>query len=126
LDYNGQAAPYIQYAYVRASSILRKIDNEIPLTIKPNYDLKKVEIELIDLISTTPNVIERSAKEYKPLLIANHVFELAKTFNDFYMQCPVLKGEEHIRKSRIRLVAATRQSIANCLGLLGINAPDIM
>ena len=50
LDYNGQAAPYIQYAFVRASSILRKIDMDIPESLVPDYDLKPVEIELIDLI----------------------------------------------------------------------------
>jgi len=126
LDYNGQAAPYIQYASVRANSILRKVGMDIPGSIRPEYELKKVEIELIDLISMTPNIIERSAREYKPLLIANHSFDLAKTFNDFYMQCPVLKAEEPIRSSRLRLVAAARQAMENCLRLLGIKAPDIM
>ena len=126
LDYNGQAAPYIQYAYVRASSILRRVDMNIPETLEPDYELNSAEIELIDLISMTLNIVERAAKEYKPLLVANHAFELAKTFNDFYMQCPVLKAEEPIRSSRLRLVTAARQTIGNCLNLLGIKAPEIM
>ncbi|KPL76006.1 hypothetical protein ADN00_11625 [Ornatilinea apprima] len=126
LDFNGQAAPYIQYAYVRANSILKKVEGDLPGSFAPTYELAPVEVELINVISKLPNEIQRSAKEMRPLLISNIAFELAKAFNDFYNQCPVLQAEPEIRDMRLRLVAAARQAIANCLRLLGIQAPDVM
>ncbi|NMC52315.1 MAG: arginine--tRNA ligase [Chloroflexi bacterium] len=126
LDFNGQAAPYIQYAYVRANSILKKAEGELPGSFAPTYELAPVEVELINVISRLPNEIQRSAKDMRPLLISNIAFELAKAFNDFYNQCPVLQAEPEIRDMRLRLVAASRQAIANCLRLLGIQAPDVM
>lgn len=126
LDFNGQAAPYIQYAYVRASSILRKSDRPLPLALAPGYELMPVEIELIELMSRLPNVVQQAAREYRPLHIANLSYELARTFNDFYNQCPVLMADEHVRNFRLRLVAAARQTIQNCLRLLGITAPQVM
>ncbi len=132
LDFNGQAAPYIQYAHVRATSILRKAGNNpkegngISATVFPIFELHPSEVALIDLISHLPQEIQRSAKEYRPLYIANLAYDLARTFNDFYNQCPVLSAEPSVRAFRLRLVAAARQVIANALALLGISAPQAM
>jgi arginyl-tRNA synthetase len=126
LDFNGQAAPYIQYAYVRANSILRKVDNEIPEDLLPTYELTQPEITLVDLIGRIPEEIQKAARDLKPLIITNQAYELARAFNDFYTQCPVLGVEEPQRSTRIRLVAAARQAIANSLALLGITAPQAM
>jgi arginyl-tRNA synthetase len=126
LDFNGQAAPYIQYAYVRANSILRKSGSAVPQALTPEYELMPVEIELIELISRLPKEVQRAAKEYRPLHIANLSYDLASTFNDFYNQCPVLTAEDHIRSVRLRLVAAARQALENCLNMLGITAPQVM
>ncbi|HVN54737.1 MAG TPA: arginine--tRNA ligase [Anaerolineaceae bacterium] len=125
LDFNGQAAPYIQYAHVRANSILRRVE-EMPGSTLPPAELSPVEIALVDLISRFPKEVQRAAAEYRPLYIATLAFEMAKAFNDFYNQCPVLQAEPGLRASRIRLVAAARQAIANCLALLGITAPQAM
>lgn len=126
LDFNGQAAPYIQYAHVRANSILRRLEETLPSSFTPEYDLEPAEVQLVDLISRIPGEIQRAAQEYKPLHIANLAYDLAKAFNDFYTQCQVLKASPEIRANRLRLVAATRQVIANLLNLLGIQAPDLM
>ncbi len=134
LDFNGQAAPYIQYAHVRASGILRKLQAEDPQisplspaqALTPNYPLEPSEIQLIDLISRLPGEVQRAAQEYKPLYLANLAYAIAKAFTDFYAQCPVLKAEPGVRAFRLRLVAAARQAIANCLYLLGIEAPQVM
>jgi arginyl-tRNA synthetase len=126
LDFNGQAAPYIQYAHVRANSILRKMEGSLPGPLTPQYPLEPAEIQLVDLISRLPGEIQRAADEYKPLQITNHVYELARAFNDFYTQCQVLKAQPEVRDVRLRLVAATRQSIANLISLLGIEAPEVM
>jgi len=126
LDFNGQAAPYIQYAHVRANSILRRMEGPLPNAFTPAYDLEPAEIQLVDLISRLPGEIQRASQEYKPLHIANLAYDLAKAFNDFYTQCQVLKASTEVRANRLRLVAATRQVIAILLNLLGIEAPDLM
>ena len=126
LDFNGQAAPYIQYAHVRANSILRRMEELLPGPCTPKYSLEAPEVQLIDLISRIPGEIQRAASEYKPLHIANLAYELARAFNDFYTQCQVLKADPDVRAFRLRMVAAARQSIANLLNMLGIEPPEVM
>lgn len=126
MDVNGQAAPYIQYAFVRANSILRKVHFSIPENVESGYTLSIAEIELIDTLSRFPQEVEKSAKEMRPLLIANYAFDLAKAFSNFYNQCPVLTAEAQIRNFRLALTAASRQVIQNSLGLLGIQVPEVM
>ncbi len=126
LDFNGQAAPYIQYAGVRANSILRKAGGIVPPGVDLDYDLTSEEIELIDLISRVPKEIQRSAAECKPLFIANLAYDIARAFNNFYRQCPVIQAEPAVRDFRLRIAAASRQAIVNCLALLGIDTPEVM
>jgi len=130
LDFNGQAAPYIQYAHVRANSILRKAGvkqaGELAEGAGYTYPLAASEVQLIDLISRFPKEVLRAANELKPLHIANIAYELARSFSDFYNECPVLIAEEPVRSGRLRLVAAARQALANSLRLLGITAPESM
>jgi arginyl-tRNA synthetase len=126
LDFNGQAAPYIQYAYVRAGSILRKAGGVIPEAKLHSYPMSQSEIQLVDLISRLPDEVQRAAAEMRPLYVANLAYELARAFSDFYNECPVLQVEEPIRSGRLRIVAAVRQSLVNALALLGITAPEAM
>lgn len=126
LDFNGQAAPYIQYAHVRANSILRRFDEHLPGPAAIGHKLESEEIQLIDAISRFPGEVQRAAAEYKTLQITNLAYDLAHAFNDFYNQCPVLKAEPATRTIRLRLVAAARQTLANALELLGISAPEVM
>lgn len=127
LDFNGQAAPYIQYAHVRAGSILRKAGvNDQPQRASFVENLENAEVNLIELMSRLPAEVLRASKEYRPMVIANLAYDLAKAFNDFYNTCQVLNAEPQVRAYRLRLVAASRQVIGTCLGLLGIQAPNIM
>jgi arginyl-tRNA synthetase len=126
LDFNGQAAPYIQYAYVRAGSILRKAGEVIPALPEDLPDLHSAEIQLIELMTKIPETIRKSADEMQPMHIASLTYDLAKGFNDFYNQCPVLKVEGNERAFRLNLVIAVRQAIFNCLAVLGIIAPEAM
>ena len=126
LDFNGQAAPYIQYAYVRANSILRKAGGGMPGSTIPDYALTQPEIALVDLIGRLPQEVVKAARDLKPLVLTNYAYELARAFNDFYTQCPVLIAEDNQRQNRLRLVAAARQTISNTLAILGITAPQAM
>jgi arginyl-tRNA synthetase len=126
LDFNGQAAPFIQYAHVRACSILRNIEF-FPQTVEAgDLELTKAEVDLINHLSRFPEIIKSAADQFKPLDLTNYAYDLARTFHDFYTQCRVLQAEEPSRSLRIRLVAAARQTMANSLGLMGITAPEAM
>ncbi len=128
LDFNGQAAPYIQYAQVRANSIFRKLGESAGTEQSADfsYPIDPTEIQLIDIISRFPGEVQRSAAEFKTLLITNIAYEMARAFSDFYNACPVLKAEPPVRAARLRLVAAARQAMVNALNLLAIEAPDVM
>ncbi|MBE0681747.1 MAG: arginine--tRNA ligase [Anaerolineales bacterium] len=132
LSFDGRTGPYIQNAYVRANSILKKSkvegqksDNLGPSTF--DYELTKHEIELIELVSQFPMKVQQAAEEYRPLVMASYAYDLANTFHSFYHAVNVLQTEEETTKNaRLRLVAASKQVIANALRLLDIQAPDVM
>jgi arginyl-tRNA synthetase len=128
LDFNGQAAPYIQYAHVRCNSILKKANVKIDDLAEAdfNYDLQPAEVELIDQLSRFPGEVQRAAAEYKPLIIASIAYDIAKIFAGFYDTCPVVQAEARVRNARLRLVGAAKLVLANALALLGITAPEVM
>ncbi|MCH7587339.1 MAG: arginine--tRNA ligase [Chloroflexi bacterium] len=125
LNFEGQASPYIQYAHVRANSILARA-GDIPAPVSPAYTLEAAEITLLDRLSRLPETVQRAAQDYKPLHLANYVYDLAREFTNFYQRCPVLRADENMRNFRLRLTAAARQTLKNSLALLGIQAPDVM
>jgi arginyl-tRNA synthetase len=132
LSFDGRTGPYIQNAYVRANSILKKskVDNQKPGGIVPStfdYDLTKHEIELIEQISRFPQTVEQAANEYRPLVMAAYAYDLANTFHSFYHAVNVLQTEdEKVRNARLQLVQAAKQTIENALRLLEIQAPEVM
>lgn len=133
LSFDGRTGPYIQNAHVRATSILKKagiesgkVDSHFPLSTF-QYDLTKHEIELIEQISRFPNAVQQAANEYRPLVMAAYAYDLANAFHSFYHAVPVLQAEdEDVKTARLRLVAAAKQTLANALRLLDIQAPDVM
>jgi arginyl-tRNA synthetase len=126
LSFDGHTGPYIQNAYVRASSILRKVGG-YPDNACFDYDLELLEVELIDLTSRFPDTVQQSAREYRPLVMASYAYDLASTFHKFYHVVRVLQADtEAIRNARLRLIAAAKQTLANALRLLAIEAPDKM
>jgi arginyl-tRNA synthetase len=126
LNFDGHTAPYIQNAHVRANSILRKA-GELPEAADYEYALSPHEVALIDLLSRFPTVVQLAAQEYKPLHLASYAYELAAAFHSFYHVAPVLQAESAaVRQGRLRSVAAARQTLANALRLLAIEAPEVM
>ena len=126
LSFDGRTAPYIQNAYVRANSILRKAGGMPDFAIF-GHELDSHEVELIDLISRFPDTVDQAAQEYRPLVIANYAYDLANVFHSFYHSVPVIQAESaEAQAARLRLVAAARQVLANALHLLVIQAPEAM
>ncbi|NJE42285.1 arginine--tRNA ligase [Thermococcus sp. GR6] len=133
LNFEGESAPYVQYAHARCASILRKaresgINTDWNILIE-KADFSKLtnrEKELIKLLAKFPEIIEEAGKDIKPHLIPWYANELASLFNKFYMDHPVLKAEDGVREERLLLVLATKQVLRNALALLGIEAPEKM
>ena len=128
LSFDGHAAPYIQYAHARACRILEhsgvtEADARAGVESIELPAPAPEELTLLQTLAEFPGVVQRAAAEYRPLYLTNYVYELAKTFNDFYHACPVLKSEEPVKTARLTLVAATRVTLRNGLALLGIDAP---
>jgi arginyl-tRNA synthetase len=126
LNFDGHTGPYIQNAHVRANSIIKKSEG-VPPQAKFGYELTSHEVQLIDHISRFPSTVQMAAQEYRPLVIAAYAYELASTFHSFYHVVPVIQTEDTaMRDARLRLVAAARQTLANALNLLCIEAPQVM
>ncbi|WP_353892111.1 arginine--tRNA ligase [Proteinivorax hydrogeniformans] len=126
LDFNGETAPYVQYSHARICSILRKHSGQIT-----NWDasLMKSEYEfgLAKRIANFNVVINDALRDLKPSIVARYLLDLAKDFNRFYHNCPVLKEEnDSLKGARLKLIAATGQVLKNGLSLLGIEAPEEM
>ena len=85
------------------------------------YIKQPEEINLITSLSIFPNIVERSAKEYKPFHIAKYVIELAHSFNNFYNTHKCITEDKELTKARTHLVRSTKQVFANSLNLLGIS-----
>ncbi|MCF8379644.1 MAG: arginine--tRNA ligase [Bacteroidales bacterium] len=128
IDFNGNTGPFIQYTHARIRSILRKAEeegesNEANLIYKP----EEKETSLIKLIYEFPDIIDASARELSPALIANYMYEVAKEFNQFYHEHPILKAEnESVRKFRLELASVCSKLIYSGMGLLGIEVPERM
>jgi len=123
LDFEGDTAPYIQYAHARASSILNKIDG-----LKLEFDiddLNEKEYKLLFMLSEFPEIVHKASIDYRPDYVSNYVYDLAKCFNEFYHECHVLNAETN-KDFRIALVKSTKIVLRNSLNLLGIKAPEEM
>ncbi|UZE92389.1 MAG: arginine--tRNA ligase [Methanosarcinales archaeon] len=125
LDFEKQGAPFIQYSHARACSILKKA-GEIKHKFDPSLLTAPEEIELIKKMAFLPSIVDSTAQDLKPYVVATYARELAETFNQFYRAVPVLKVEDALRDARLALVDCARIVLANVLGLLGITAPESM
>lgn len=126
LNFEANAAPYIQYAHARASSILRKAKIK---PSKPDYTLLQnpLEKQLVVKLSRFPEVFCEAADNLKPELLAEYANDLADVFNAFYNKLPVLKAENKaLRDARLKLVKTTKTVLENTLHLLGIKTPGKM
>ena len=126
LSTEGETGPYVQYAYARAKSILRRAEN-----VSANVDYSKLnskeEFELIKTLESFNKYILLALDKLEPSVLTRYVIEVAKGFNRFYNAHSVLNLEDEVLKAtRLKLVEASSQVIKNGLALLGIDVVEKM
>ena len=124
VSFEGETGPYVQYAYARIQSILRKA-NFTPST-DATYSLNDPESwEIIKLLQDFSRVVKRAAENYDPSLIAKYAINLAQAFNKYYAHTRIL-DESPERDSRLALSYSTAVVLKEALRLLGVEAPEKM
>ena len=126
VDIQGQSGPFIQYSYVRTSSVLQKA-GDWDVDILTYQNPKPQEKELLTMIRRYSDVIADAVKNYDPSLVANYAYELAKSYNKFYHDIPILKAEsEEAKGFRLTLTQVVGKLLTSTLDLIGIEVPERM
>ncbi len=124
VSFEGETGPYVQYAYARIQSILRKAAF-VPAS-DANYALNDAESwDIIKLLQDFPSIIQRAADKYDPSVVAKYAINLAQSFNKYYAHTRIL-DENPERESRLALAYATGIVLKEALRLLGVDAPEKM
>jgi arginyl-tRNA synthetase len=128
LSLDGDSAPYLQYTYVRARSILRKSGDAVPGgPFDPRSAATAPEWALLTQLARFPEIVLEAARTYHPHLVGTFLFTLAQTFHGFYHEIPVLQAEdEALQRSRLQLVSGVATVMRVGLGLLGIRVAERM
>ena len=129
IDFHGHTGPFIQYTNARIAAIMRKAGGATTLAadVIGAYGLSAVERELIILISEYENVVRVAAEKYDPSEIANYAYNLARTYNKFYHESPILSAPtENEKQVRVALSGQTGAVIKKAMKLLGIDVPEKM
>jgi arginyl-tRNA synthetase len=129
LALDGDSAPYLQYAYTRTRSILRKAPDFVSsaFILQPSTLILPEELTLLKSLARFPDSIVGAAESYEPHRIAGRIHRLARDFSAFYDKAPVLKAETpELRDARLFLVEMTGRVLATGLALLGIEVTDRM
>jgi arginyl-tRNA synthetase len=129
LNFEGESAPYIQYAHARSCRILEKSKVKVEGVKVGEVDCVLENDEeklLVKTLSEFPETVENAVKNLRPDIIAQYMLKLTSAYGGFYMKCPVLDSEEKIMKRRLLLVDAVKKTIERGLGLIGIQAPERM
>jgi len=131
IDFNGHTGPFIQYTHARIQSVLRKsklLADEIKAhTVPTDYALHQKEIDLIYALSDFKTVIKEAESAYNPALVANYIYEIAKSYNQFYHELSVLNADnEAQRLFRIQLSYKCALVIKQAMQLLCVEVPDRM
>lgn len=130
IDFNGNTGPFIQYTHARIKSIFRKASDKgiawsgsAPLSVTLNTK----ENNLVRSVSNFPNVVQEAGAAFSPALIANYVYELAKEYNQFYHDSPILfEEDEQVRNMRMALCYVVSETIKKGMWLLGADVPERM
>jgi len=126
IDFNGNTGPFLQYAFVRIRSVAKKAGS---FGQKGWADIKLDDRErnILKVLYAYADTLEEAAQQLNPALIANHCYELVKTYNTFYQNLPIVDDDDEVLTSfRLSLSLKVGEVIESSLGLLGIEVPEKM
>lgn len=131
LDFEGDSAPYVQYTYARARSILRKADQVEAPSVFPDALASCLtgddEFAILKLVDGFSDAVRRAAEAYEPYLVIRQVTAVARAFNKYYNQTPILRTEQaDLREARLLLVQVVCRTIREGLELVGIDVVERM
>lgn len=130
VDFNGNTGPFIQYTYARIQSVKRKAQEkglQVLPTISENVILNAKELQLVKMIHQLPEVLHEAAENLSPAILANYSYDLAKEYNQFYHDNPiVVESDIHVRNLRYHLSHLVGRCLEYTMGLLGIEMPERM
>ena len=128
INFDGNTGPFIQYAYARMRSVLRRAE-EAGATIGDYSQVTPCALEtnLIQFLADFPAVVADAGKKFSPSVIANYAYDLVKLYNSFYHDCPILReADSAVLSLRLQLTAVTARTVAAAMSLLGIRVPERM
>ena len=130
IDFNGNTGPFIQYTHARIRSIVRKAEEGgVKLAGNGEWNVAMTEKErgVVKALHALPETVMAAAAAYSPAMIANYAYELAKAFNSFYQDTPILReSDEQTKAFRVQLCAFVANALKNTMNILGIEVPERM
>lgn len=128
IDFNGNTGPFIQYTHARIKSVLRKASEQgLEAALDPSVELCAKEIRLLKIINSYPQKVAEAAEGFSPAVIANFSYDLAKEFNQYYHETPILKETDRkLLKARLLLISVLSSVLEKSMGILGIELPERM
>ena len=128
IDFNGNTGPFIQYTHARICSILRKATVSFgPEDVTTDLVPSAKEVRLVKLLGLYPAKVAEAVNALSPAVIANYAYDLAKEFNQYYHDTPILKEEDgKVLKFRLELISVLARTLRSAMGVLGIELPERM
>ena len=130
IDFNGNTGPFIQYTHARIRSIVRKAEEQgvsLTASLAAPAALTDKERAVVKSLHDLPATLSAAAANYSPAMVANYAYDLAKNFNSFYQDTPILRETDaNLRLFRVKLCALVSVALKNTLRILGIVAPERM
>ena len=126
IDFNGNTGPFIQYTHARIRSIVRKAGECGQLSVV-GCQMNEKERGVVKILHALPDTLQQAAAAHSPAMVANYAYDLAKAFNSFYQDTPILKEENaEVKQMRIALCQFVANALKNTMDVLGIEVPERM
>ena len=126
LDFEGYTGPFVQYTHARISSLWEKA-GETVIDFQGGYEFNASERQLLKIIAFYGEILQEARRKYDPSALTNFLYRLAKEFNRYYANTPIVKEEdEDARKARLMLSKAVQQVLKDGSDVLGIPLPEKM
>ena len=127
IDFNGNTGPFIQYTHARIRSIVRKAEEGRATLDFSKISLNDKERAVVKILHALPATIQAAAEAYSPAMVANYAYDLAKAYNSFYQDTPILREEDAVTKEfRVALCQFVANALKNTMNILGIEVPERM